>query len=315
MDSKIIEKARQELREDETRKKQSLEQIRERLAKHPFLSNCRQGKMCINYFITKNSHGIKIFTDDSFLLRFLRVKKYNVDDAFLHLERSHLSLSRFPQYYDDIQKSMELFELGNCYPLIDRDEEGRRIVLIQTGKSDPERFSVTDAIRLYIHVGMILQEEEETQICGLIFVLDNENISIKHVINPVEARDLMTIVKSCAPMRQKGIYMTNLPSYANIMVDLIRPFFSEKLKHRVQVLKDNEELKTKIDVKLLPRHLGGTYTEEEMKENFRKIREKYLSFYEKTMNVKIDLEKVDWEKFWPNKGSEIVGSFRKLDID
>lgn len=248
-------------------------------------------------------------------MRFLRVKKYNVDEAFLHLERSHLSMSRFPQYYNDIEKSMKLFELGNCYPLIDRDAEGRRIIFIQTGKSDPEKFTVADALRLYIHVAMILQEEEETQICGLTFILDNENISIKHVINPVEARDLMTIIKSCAPMRQKGMYLTNLPSYANIMVDLLKPFFSEKLKQRFQVLKDNEELKTKIDVKLLPRHLGGIHTEEEMKNNFRKIREKYLSLYEKTMDVKIDLEKVDWEKFWPSKDSEVVGSFRKLDID
>lgn len=209
---------------------------------------------------------------------------------------------------------MQLFELGNCYPLIDRDAEGRRLIFIQTGKNDPEKFTVTDALRLYIHVGMILQEEEETQICGLVFIMDNENISIKHVINPVEARDIMTFIKSCAPMRQKGMYLTNLPSYANIMVDLLKPFFSDKMKQRFQVFKDNEELKTKVDVKLLPKHLGGVHTEEEMKENFRKMRAKYLDVYNKTMSAKIDVDKVDWEKFWP-KDNEVVGSFRKLDID
>lgn len=44
MDKKFVEKAKNELREDESRKEQSLKQFRERIEKHPFLSNCRQGE-------------------------------------------------------------------------------------------------------------------------------------------------------------------------------------------------------------------------------------------------------------------------------
>ena len=47
MDAKFIEKALVELREDKARRVQSLEQFREWLAKHPFLSNVRQGE---NFF-------------------------------------------------------------------------------------------------------------------------------------------------------------------------------------------------------------------------------------------------------------------------
>lgn len=44
MDKKFIEKAKNELREDEIRKVQSLTQFREWLTKHPFLSGVRQGE-------------------------------------------------------------------------------------------------------------------------------------------------------------------------------------------------------------------------------------------------------------------------------
>jgi hypothetical protein len=44
MDKKFIEKARIELREDEFRKNQSLEQFRDWISKHPFLSCVRQGE-------------------------------------------------------------------------------------------------------------------------------------------------------------------------------------------------------------------------------------------------------------------------------
>lgn len=40
---KYIEKARDELREDDTRKEQALQHFREWIAKHPFIKNIRQG--------------------------------------------------------------------------------------------------------------------------------------------------------------------------------------------------------------------------------------------------------------------------------
>lgn len=43
MEQKYIDQAKEELREDDLRRSQSLVQFREWLAKHPFLSGVRQG--------------------------------------------------------------------------------------------------------------------------------------------------------------------------------------------------------------------------------------------------------------------------------
>jgi hypothetical protein len=43
--SELIEKARADMREDDARKQQSLEQFREWIAKHPFIKNCKTGEL------------------------------------------------------------------------------------------------------------------------------------------------------------------------------------------------------------------------------------------------------------------------------
>lgn len=45
MDQKFIDIARNELREDEFRKQQSLVQFRDWISKHPFLNQVRQGEI------------------------------------------------------------------------------------------------------------------------------------------------------------------------------------------------------------------------------------------------------------------------------
>lgn len=44
MEEKFILKARKELREDESRKKQALEHFREWIRKHPYIKEIRQGE-------------------------------------------------------------------------------------------------------------------------------------------------------------------------------------------------------------------------------------------------------------------------------
>lgn len=43
--SKLVEQGKELIREDEARKQQALEQFRDWLNKHPFISNSRQGRL------------------------------------------------------------------------------------------------------------------------------------------------------------------------------------------------------------------------------------------------------------------------------
>ena len=51
LSQKYIDKARNELREDDTRKEQALKHFREWIAKHPFIKKIRQGNNKYLWFV------------------------------------------------------------------------------------------------------------------------------------------------------------------------------------------------------------------------------------------------------------------------
>jgi hypothetical protein len=214
-----------------------------------------------------------------------------------------------------LDKALKLFDTGYCYPLSKRDSEGRRIILIQTGKMDPDLYTSYDATRLLCYVVTVLLEEEETQIAGIICVFDHSNVTLRHAMNPLDLKDFMDFAKKCTTCRQKGTYIMNLPSFANILMEIFKSTLSEKLKKRIFLLKGTDELKNYIDPSLLPKQYGGTESEEEMMKEFLNLRERKFVNLRKFLEAKIDWDKVSLDKIWSNEDEANVGSFRKLEID
>ncbi|CAH1711245.1 unnamed protein product [Chironomus riparius] len=296
MDEKFVLKARKELREDESRKKQALEHFREWIKKHPYIKQIRQ--------------------DDIFLLQFLRTKKYSMDLAFQSFENYNLAQKKYAKWFDivekDFDKMMDLYQNGYIYPLRDRDEEGRKVIFIQLSKLDPERFTSADAIRLSAVVSTALLEEEETQIAGTATIIDHEGMTMKQtsMFSVTDVIDFADCIKSSVG-RHKKLYVVNLPPFALFLLEAARSRLNDKLKKRITIARDMDDLKSHFDPLLLPKEYGGQYSEEEHKEYFEK--------YFKTVRPKLEEIKarvVDWNKVpGMKKSSESVGSFRKLEID
>jgi len=242
-----------------------------------------------------------------------------MDAAFETIERSYLCSHRYPKFFDFSEENVEnvrkLFITGYCYPFAERDEQGRRIVLVQSKRLDINVHSVMDAIRVFIFVNAVLIEEEETQIAGIVYVFDYEGVSIKQLMNPMDLRDFMDFSKNCALVRQKGSYLLNVPSFAHFLMEIVKSLLSEKLKSRVCLVKTGEELKDHITPSLLPKEFGGVLTESEMLLEFKKLHESKKELMNGIRQFKIDWNKVPEEKLWSNVERETVGSFRKLDID
>lgn len=86
---------------------------------------------------------------------------------------------------------------------------------------------------------------------------------------------------------------------------------SEKMKSRIQLVKDIEELATVIDKSILTDYLGGDEDEKEVFEDFIKLLESKIDIIKNTNDFEIDIEKA---KACRNI-EESVGSFRTLQID
>lgn len=287
-------KAESELQETETRKVQSLEQFRD--------------------WIAKNSNIVKCRTDENFLLRFLRAKKYSTASSFAMFEKFLMSSQNYQNWFrnltiDDTRLS-EIYDSNFIVPLPKRDEEGARVILLQPGNVNAKKFNFDDMVKISSLIVLTLLEEEETQVGGFVYIFDHKNITMDFIslLSLTNVKNHLQCIMNAFPCRQKKVVIINSPSFAVTVIELAKSFLTEKLRKRIFCYKGTENLHNHIDKKLLPREYGceESATIHEMKEEFKK-----------TIKLQADhIKKYDEQEIRViTKEGEYTGSFRKLEID
>ncbi|XP_070496761.1 retinaldehyde-binding protein 1-like [Chironomus tepperi] len=295
LSEKFIQKALNELREDDSRKQQALEQFREWISKQGHIQYCR--------------------TDDSFLLRFLRVKKYTNAAAFKMLENFLIRSQQYPQWFRNLtlndNKMRELFENAYIFPLKERDENGCRVIMVRGSQIDTKKYTFDDVVRMLNFVILTLLEEEETQIAGFSYIFDHKDIHSDYIsLFPLfDVKNYLNCVQNALPGRQKRGILINLPSFIAKLLEFVKGLLSKKLRDRGYFYSDDIQLENHIDKKILPSEYGGQVPIKEMMEEFKKIAENYQSRLQATDAINIDMEYV--KKHNDNE----IESFRTLEID
>ncbi|XP_052239474.1 alpha-tocopherol transfer protein-like isoform X1 [Dreissena polymorpha] len=208
---------------------------------------------------------LKIRTDDAFLLRFLRAKKFDYDRAF------NLLVRHYEMKADEKNKSLFLnlrpasikhvLEAGVTGVLPHRDKLGRRVIMFRPGRWDPSKYPIDDIFRTnFLTLTTLLEEEEEIQICGIILLADLKHMGWKQTkkIKPFYAKKMFKAMEDCFPMRFKGIHYLNEPAVFDYIFAIMKPFLKEKILSRVHFHGNKyHELKEYIDEEHLPSDYGG----------------------------------------------------------
>ncbi|XP_074656087.1 alpha-tocopherol transfer protein-like isoform X2 [Tubulanus polymorphus] len=120
--------------------------------------------------------GLTARTDDAFLLRFLRARKFDYDRAFKLLVNHYKIQKKYPEIYSDFRPSTvkHVFDDGIVNVLPSRDRFGCRILVQRPGLYDAVNmpYSVNDAFKATLITLEKLVEEEETQINGIQVIVD-----------------------------------------------------------------------------------------------------------------------------------------------
>lgn len=304
LSSKFKDIAKEELREDESVRSQSLSQFREWIAKHPNIKRCR--------------------TDAPFLLRFLRTKKYSVQVACELLEKYMTVRQMFPNWFQNLDindPALEaIIDSGYLFPLPERDEHGRRIIFSCASRFDATKFSSGQMARTHAMLVESVLDEEESQVAGYCYITDEGGLTMNHISlwSLVDLKKMSKCIQVSSPMRHKETHFINIPSFANKLIEFALSLTSEKLKKRMFLDKNVEELKSRVNPALLPKEYGGSIPMDEMiaafKVNLRKQRAKTLALDE--MCIEVTGTPTNWLS---NDDADIeggiVGSFRKLEVD
>ncbi|XP_076329351.1 alpha-tocopherol transfer protein-like [Tachypleus tridentatus] len=176
-------------------------------------------------------------SDDNFLLRFLRARKFDYDRAFRLIKQYYILRDNNPELFKDFVPSAlkDVFSANLEGFLQHRDSEGHAIFVIRGGIWDPAKHSANDIYRANLLCLEKAIEDPATQINGIIALLDLKEFGFHHIrqMSPAHCRRMVLLIQNCFPGRFKGIHIINEPAVFDILFALVKPFLSEKLKNRV----------------------------------------------------------------------------------
>lgn len=300
-----VEIAAKALHENESVRTQALAQMREWIAKDPYIKKCR--------------------TDAAFLIRFLRVKKFNVPSACLLLQKYLINRQIYPHWFHkldvDDPKIVKLLNDGFFIPLPEKDARGRQVVIYRFHNLDSTKYTSTDVFRLQEMCYQTMFDDEESQIAGYVTVFDYSGITMQHVamFSLVDFRNFCSLVRKSVPIRITSLLVLNMPVFLQAFYEITMSIMQQKLRERFRLLK-LEDLKKEVNIDQFPEEYGGKLKIKEIMSDFQKKmhtkREKLLAFDDMYIDVPKDMNG-DWYQQDSNGNIEagIIGSFRKLEVD
>lgn len=79
--------------------------------------------------------------------------------------------------------------------------------------------------------------EAETQIAGVVVILDMAGLSLHHArfFTPYYAKRTVEVVQETFPLRFKGFHVVNEPFYFDAIMAVVKPFLKDKIRKRVRL--------------------------------------------------------------------------------
>lgn len=200
---------------------------------------------------------------DPWLIRFLRPCKYYPESALKLVKHYYSFKVKHSNVYDNLKPSNErnIFEANILTVLPNRDQHGRRILIIELGKKwKHNEVSLDEVFKgcvLYLEAAML---EPTSQIAGAVVIFDMDGLSLQQTMQftPPFAKRIVDWLQDACPLRIKNIHIINQPYIFNMVFALFKPFLREKLKSRIIFHgKDRKSLHKYMSPKCLPECYGG----------------------------------------------------------
>lgn len=152
-------------------------------------------------------------------------------------------VSEFKRDYADTVKNLmpvdeeEAFINGNVVNILTNlDQEGRRVMIVHCGKIwDTKKVTSEQMFRLFYLVHVAALVEENTQIRGVVVIMDFDGLGMSQVraLTPSWSKRLLTFIQDAMPIRLKEVHIVNQPFIFNMVWTLFKPFVKDKLSRRV----------------------------------------------------------------------------------
>lgn len=243
LSEELAELAQKELGEEPTIRETCLTKMRSWVKRQPRLAHCR--------------------TDNVFLLRFLRARKFNLEKACDNLENYIKMRFSNPDWFTEIDPTIpnvkELCNNGFSLVLPDRDADNRRVLFSYVDKIDVNKHINSDVMKVKMASIETLMEDEENQIRGITYIFYCKDISMTHcsIWTYADAHTLFGSCEKSIGVRHADINLVRLPFCLWAVVEFVKQLLSSKLKSRINLLATEEKAAKKFGESMLPAEIGG----------------------------------------------------------
>ncbi|XP_050034694.1 alpha-tocopherol transfer protein-like [Dermacentor andersoni] len=199
--------------------------------------------------------------DAQFLLRFLRVRKYNVEAALRTVKNYYkIRNTSGPVFRDFLPSKVSPATRKLMMVMKEKDAHGRRIFFFKPGMWVLEESSYVDVHRAIMLCLEHLARDPTTQTLGVVILFDYGGFTAEKVlaINVGLIRRGFEYLQDCMPMRLKAMHNVKQGLAFDTFFTLIRPFLKAKLAQRFILYGEKfEDLHKEIPPKVLPEEYGG----------------------------------------------------------
>ncbi|GFS58802.1 alpha-tocopherol transfer protein-like protein [Trichonephila inaurata madagascariensis] len=181
----LKQKAKDELGETPEKKTQSLKELRKLINGQKFLKN------------PSDEADFRPLSDDAFLTRFLRVKKYDVKKAFTTLRNFYIFKAKYSRLLTDFKPSevLPILEMNHFLIMPYRHPSGATVCYMRPAYYDIDKVTIDElcatvfvALEYYIRY-------DASQVGGFILILDEHKLSFRIMKHYADIRFLYRCVR------------------------------------------------------------------------------------------------------------------------
>ncbi|XP_030752436.1 alpha-tocopherol transfer protein-like [Sitophilus oryzae] len=212
--------------------------------------------------LLKNDPSIYFKDTDEVLIMYLRPVKFYPESAHKLMKRIADFKEKHKNLLDNLlpEQEKEAFTQYDVVNVLkDRDDKGRRVLIVHCGSIwDPSKVNTDQMFRLFylIHEAALL--EEETQIRGVVVIMDFDGLGMKQIkaLTPAFSMKLLGFIQDAMPLRLKEVHMVKQPFIFKMVWAIFKPFIGEKLGKRIHFHGSNMSSLHKF---MAPTHLPKDY--------------------------------------------------------
>ncbi|XP_042149534.1 alpha-tocopherol transfer protein-like [Ixodes scapularis] len=200
--------------------------------------------------------------DSVFLLRHVRVRKYNIEAVLATLKYYYKNRAAYPCIYDNFLPSNAKPASRRIFMVLPNlDVHGRRVLLIRSGAWIPSLATVREAHQAFHLALEFLAADPSSQTIGISVLVDDQGLSISKLlsINIGLLKQCTEFMLKCLPFRLKAIHVIRQSFVYEILMSIIRHLISRKYAERIHLHGMNfEGLHKELPADTLPEEYGGS---------------------------------------------------------